>query len=177
MASDRPRWVAPLAFAVAAIGTGIAAAWFWAHPSNALIGTTASELMVPWFYQACAFPPLGLLLTTALVDVLSARRTAGLSALALCAACSLVAIIRLAGLIPLSGHGLFLSAVIVFELLRGAERTPGAFLTAVLGLLVTGYFKLFVWHDGVFFAASVVLGGALAWAVSAMVLAPPRPGR
>lgn len=133
--------------------------------------------MVPWYYQACAFPPLGLLLTTTLADVFSPRRLEGLSALALCGACSVVALIRLSGLIPLSGHGLFLAAVIVFEVRRGSVRVPGTIVTATIGLGLTAFFKLFVWHDGPFFIASVGLGSGLGWAVSAMVLARPRPGR
>lgn len=168
----RAPWVAPLALASAVIGTGLAAAWFWAHPSPVLIGTTPSEFMVPWSYQACAFPPLCVLITTAFADLLNRRWMEGVSALALCAGCSLVALIRLAGLIPLSGHGLFLSAVLVFELRRGPSRAPGALLLAALGLCLTGFFKFFVWHDGLNFGLSAILGSLIGWAVIAST--PPR---
>lgn len=168
----RERGGAPLGLVSAAIGTALAGAWFLAHPSPVLIGTTPSEFLVPWYYQACAFPPLCVLLTTALADLSSRRWSEGVSALALCAACSLVALIRLAGLIPLSGHGLFLSAVLVFELRRGPARARGAMVLAASGLCLTGYFKLFVWHDAINFGLSVLLGSLSGWAVRAST--PPR---
>ena len=157
---------AGLALGTAAFGTALAGAWFHAHPSPVLIGTTPSEFLVPWYYQACAFPPLCVLLTTALIDLFDRKWRDGVSALALCAACSLVALIRLAGFIPVSGHGLFLSAVIVFEV-RRAARAPGAIVLAALGLCVTGFFKLFVWHDTINFGLSLLFGSLSGWLVSA----------
>ncbi|MBL8934549.1 MAG: hypothetical protein JNM69_08340 [Archangium sp.] len=158
--------MAPLALGSAALGTAVAAAWFWAHPSAVLIGTSPGELLVPWYYQASAFPPLCVLLTTAIADLVSRRRVEGVSALALCVACSLVALVRLAGLIPLSGHGLFLSAVLVFELRRGPASARAAVVLATLGLCLTAFFKLFVWHDALNFGGSVVIGSVIGWAAS-----------
>ena len=158
--------MAPVALASAGLGTVLAGAWFWAHPSAVLIGTVPGEFMVPWYYQASAFPPFCVLLTTAIADLLGRRRAAGVSALVLCVACSLVALVRLAGLIPLSGHGLFLSAVLVFELRRGPASARGAVVLATLGLCVTAFFKLFVWHDALNFGGSLMLGSVIGWVAS-----------
>jgi hypothetical protein len=72
--------------------------------------------------------------------------------------------LRLLALVPLSGHALFASSLAVHELLAPrAARTPFALALAVLGLATTAWYKLGVWGDPGWFAASLGLGAAIGW--------------
>lgn len=140
----------------ALLGTAAASAWFWAHPMALVVGLTPQPQLVPWWYQAAAFPPFCALLVRALRDPPRRRAT-----LTLVLASAALAAVRLARWIPLSGHGLFLAAAVVFTW-PSARQPPARFVlgTALAGLVLTGLVK-WTWGDLGFFLASVVAGAAV----------------
>lgn len=153
----RDGWVRTEALAGVLL-TAVAAAWFWAHPMALVIGVTPQPQLVPWWYQAAAFPPFGALLARAVRDAEARRETALL--LGLCAA---LAAVRLLRWIPLSGHGLFLAAALVFTAPPHGLRSRFTFTTAAVGLAVTAAAK-WSWGDLRFFVASALVGGLVgAW--------------
>lgn len=137
-------------------GTGLAAGWFALHPMPLLIGVTVQPVMVPWWYQVAAFPPFMLLVSGVIID-----RTALARRLALLGGASLVALLRLAKFLPVSGHATFLLACVVFCARR--PEVPNArwvVVTASAGLVVTSVYKV-LWGDEVYFLMSLVLGAVL----------------
>ncbi len=137
--------------------TALAAAWFWAHPMALVVGLTPQPQLVPWWYQAAAFPPFGALTLRAVLDGPGRRRV-----VALLAVCSALALLRLLRWIPLSGHGVFLAAAAVFALPRTGTGSLFVLTSSLLGLAVTAWAKV-AWGDEGFFAASVLCGGLIGW--------------
>lgn len=141
---------------VALTGTAVVAWWFSLHPQPLLLGVMPQPTLVPWWYQAAAFPPFLLLATGALLE----RRALG-PRVGLLAGASLVAVVRLAGLIPLSGHATFLAACVVFTW-GGAPipRSRWVLATALVALGLTTAYKM-LWGDEWYFLLSVAAGAAL----------------
>lgn len=138
------------------VGTALIAWWAALHEAPLLIGTTPQATLVPWWYQTVAFPPFLLLLASFLVEP-----RAPWGRLTLLGASSLLAVVRLAGFIPLSGHAVFLAACVAA--VAGGRRFAGApavMVTAALGLAVTAFAK-WRWGDLGWFSVSVVVGAAL----------------
>lgn len=134
--------------------------WFALHPQPLLLGTVAQQQMVPWWYQLSAFPPFFLWLGSFLV-----RPFPVLPRVALLVSSSLVAVVRLMGFVPLSGHALFLSASTVFA---WRCELPLARLSAglsVLGLLQTWAYK-WIWNDLGYCLMSSCIGACIGWACS-----------
>ena len=146
-----------VSLAVAALGTSLVSWWFVLHPLPLLVGTTWHTELVPWWYQACAFPPFFLLVTGLGLD-----REYVLPRIALLGGASAVAVIRLLGFIPLSGHATFLTACLAFASTRQVPQRALLLISALAGLGVTIFYKL-RWGDGVNLAGSVGLGLALAY--------------
>jgi hypothetical protein len=143
--------------AVAILGTALVAWWFALHPMPLRVGVTVQAELVPWWYQACAFPPFFLL-----VGGLVLQREDPWPRVALLGGASAVAVVRLLGFIPLSGHATFLSACLVFAAMtRQVPQRILLLISALLGLGVTTFSKL-RWGDGFYFACSVGAGVALA---------------
>jgi hypothetical protein len=126
------------------------------------------EEFVPAHYQASAFPAFAALVAALAFDVVERSERASWAArLGLLATTSSVAIARLVGAVPLSGHAVLFAAVLAYALLP--PRAPGARIAAVAaapGLVITGYYKLFVWDDPAWFAASLATGAAIGFACS-----------
>jgi hypothetical protein len=126
------------------------------------------EDFVPAHYQASAFPAFAALAAALAIDVVERRERASWAArLALLAVTSSVAIARLGGAVPLSGHAVLFAAVLAYALLP--PRAPGSRIAAVAaapGLVITGYYKVFVWDDSAWFAASLAIGAATGFACS-----------
>lgn len=168
-----------------------AAAWFGFSaipPMQVRVGTDLVNEWVPPHYQAAAFPAFGALLYTLWSDR-HRRNAQWVGRLAILAATSTVAVTRLAGLHPLSGHAVFLAAVTTFEsppfsshpdpkanrppsesthALGSARRSPTLFGSAALGLAITAVYKV-KWGDtfwgGVSVATGVVIGACSRWLV------------
>lgn len=156
---------------LASAGLGIAAyvAFALAPPMRALVGTTPIDAWVPPLYQAAAFPAFGAHLAglASLVRDRS-RARATLARASLLGTLGALAVIRLLGAIPLSGHALFLGAALAFDLRGGGPEARDRRLLAAMGLLVTAYFKLFVWHDVLWLAVSLAAGAGFGAAVRAV---------
>ncbi|HEY1695259.1 MAG TPA: hypothetical protein VGG39_23990 [Polyangiaceae bacterium] len=161
----RPAWL--LAFAVAAA----LAAWaVFAHlpPMPVRVGRAAIDAVVPLGYQLSVFPAFGAFAGAVLLDALRGDdRPTLLPRAALVVVTSLLALGRLGGALPLSGHTLFLFAVLGYELAPPTDRDAPLSLALVIpALLVVGWSKLVVWSDPAWFGASalagLVLGAALA---------------
>lgn len=124
------------------------------------IGMSAVDTGVPLGYQVSVFPALGAFAAGLGLDVArgEARRTWLPRTLLLGALCAL-AIARLAGALPLSGHALFLFGVLAYAVTAPADRDAHV-LTALAApaLLVVAWCKLVVWGDPVWFGASAVIG-------------------
>jgi len=147
------------------------AIWAWVRPPMRVrVGWDLTDAILPLHYHLSAFPAFGAMVAGvawAFWDRRASRVDQARGALL--AACSVVAVARLGAGIPLSGHAVFLSAAVVFEaLLARAERAPWVGWLAAAGLLVTAWYKLFVWADTAWFLGSVATGvgigaAALRW--------------
>lgn len=147
-----------LLFGATIVGSVAVAWWASRHEAPLLIGTTPQAQLVPWWYQVTAFPPFFLLGGGLWLEWSRARA-------ALLGVSSLVAVVRLAGLVALSGHAVFLSACVVFALVERRFVAARAVLaTSAAGLLITAWSKV-RWGDERWFAASVLVGSALALAL------------
>lgn len=152
---------------LAAACSGVAA---WAGfalvpPMQVRVGRELIDAWVPPHYQAAAFPAFGALLLL----VWRGRRDRGplwLGRVVILGACSSVAVVRLLGAHPLSGHAVFLAAVAAHEAF-GRERSPVLLGSAALGLSVTAAYKA-LWGDTFWGAMSVGAGAAIG-AISRLV--------
>ena len=176
MAPSRPRLFgrgpspAPLpaqrtALLLASSAVVTAAAWavFARLPAMPVrVGMSAVDAAVPLGYQVSVFPALGAFVGALGLDVArrEARRTWLPRLLLLGALCAL-AVARVAGALPLSGHALFLFGVLAYAITAPADRDAHV-LTALAApaLLVVAWCKLVVWGDPVWFGASAVIGAA-----------------
>jgi hypothetical protein len=142
-------------------------------PMPVQVGMDRLDAHVPPHYQASVFPAFTVCVVTLGRDVLrhSARPTWFPRAL-LIGLTGLIAVVRLTGALPLSGHAVFLAAAIGYEAFPplGAE---GKLVIALagLGLLVVGYYKIAVWGDSTWLALSLIAGavigaGSRMWALS-----------
>jgi hypothetical protein len=120
-------------------------------PMVVRVGFAASGATVPLGYQLSVFPVFGAFCGALALDLVRGddRRT-WLPRAALVATTGLLSVARVAGTLPLSGHALFLFAVLGYEL-----------ALVIPSLLVVGWCKLVVWGDPLWFGASAVLGTAL----------------
>jgi hypothetical protein len=144
---------------LAAVALG-AAAWLYfaaRPPALALVGTTPIDEVVPPVYQASAFFAFGAHGAAALVE----RRGERARRVALLAITSAIAVARLTGAIPLSGHAVFLAAAAAFDLRQGSPGRALRLAVVAAALVVTAAFKLFVWHDAAWLVASLVVGAAI----------------
>ncbi len=155
----------------AAVATGGAAAWFGSRPAMlVLAGLRATGERVPLHYQLAAFPAFGALAGAIAVDAASGKR-ARLARAALVAITGAAAIARLQGKLPLSGHALFLAAMLAFEQ-RSAERVPYGRGLAAAGLVVTAYYKV-AWNDALWGALSAAAGALIGAVLARTVQGEP----
>jgi hypothetical protein len=128
----------------------------------------ATGAVVPLGYQLSVFPAFGGCLGALAADTARGEdRRALVSRALLLAVTGLAAVTRLAGALPLSGHALFLFAVLSYELAPPADRDAHVSLALVIpALLVVGWYKLVVWNDGTWFCASAALGLVLGAALA-----------
>jgi hypothetical protein len=143
-----------------------------------LSGLQETGALVPVHYQASVFPAFCWFSAALGLDLIRGAGRASLAPRALLlASTGLLAAARLGGALPLSGHAIFLAAVVGFELgggssgsrahdREGAPTRPAAWLAAP-GLAITAWYKLAVWDDGPWFAASALVGGAMGLACGA----------
>ena len=132
-------------------------------PMIVRVGFAASAATVPLGYQLSVFPAFGAFCGSLALDAVRRddRRT-WLPRAALVAATGLLSVARVAGALPLSGHALFLFAVLGYELAPPTDRdAPVALALVIPALLVVGWCKLVVWRDPGWLGASAVLGAAL----------------
>jgi hypothetical protein len=141
-------------------------------PMPVRVGLAVRGGTVPLGYQVSVFPAFGAFLGALALDVARRHDRRSWIPRALLVACtSLLALSRLAGALPLSGHALFLFAVLGYDLApptadRAAASAPASQAVVSLALvipslLVVGWCKLVVWQDPLWFSASAVLGLAL----------------
>jgi hypothetical protein len=132
-------------------------------PMVVQVGFAASDATVPLGYQLSVFPAFGAFCGALALDVARGddRRTWA-ARFGLVAATGLLSVARVAGTLPLSGHALFLFAVLGYELAPPTDRdAPVALALVIPSLLVVGWCKLVVWGDPVWFGVSAALGVAL----------------
>lgn len=146
-----------------------------------LVGMDVLEgVFVPTHYQASAFPAFFTFTTALGLDLLKGRARGSIAPrAALVGLTGLLSTLRLGGALPLSGHALFLSAALTYSLAAPSppDATPGGGgLTATLataGLAVTAYYKLAVWGDPTWLAASTIVGAAIGGACAKAARASP----
>ncbi|MBL8912642.1 MAG: hypothetical protein JNM17_18255 [Archangium sp.] len=141
------------------LGTVVVAWWYARQNERLLLGTTQQEELVPWWYQASAFPAYFLLLGELVIEPTDRARR-----IALVIIVSAIAIVRVKGLIPLSGHATFLVAAAVFSW----KRSHFVVVAALLGMVMTTTYKI-IWHDYLWGSLSVLIGGLIGLATR------PRP--
>lgn len=138
------------------------------EPMHVQIGLSRVDATVPLGYQLSVFPAFGAFVGALALDVARGeeRRTWGPRAL-LVVLLGVLAVARVAGALPLSGHALFLFGALAYEIAPPSDRDSPTVLTLVApALLVVAWCKLAVWGDPLWLAASAGLG-ALAGAVLA----------
>jgi hypothetical protein len=151
------------AFVLMSAALATAAAWALfarLEPMHVQIGLSRVDATVPLGYQLSVFPAFGAFVGALAIDVVRGdeRRTWAPRAL-LVASLGLLAVARVAGALPLSGHALFLFGALAYEIAPPSDRDSTAVLTLVApALLVVGWCKLVVWGDPLWLCASAVLG-------------------
>jgi hypothetical protein len=156
----RTGWV----LAAAAASSLIAWAVFGrVEPMRVMVGTVLTEASVPLGYQIAVFPAFGAFVGALTLDVSRAEeRRSWVPRALVVASTGALSLARLAGALPLSGHALFLFALLGYEIAPPSDRDANLSLALVLpALLVVGWCKLVVWGDPVWFAASAALGLAV----------------
>jgi hypothetical protein len=159
-----PRAAWALAFAV--VATGIA----WAvvarlPPMHVRVGWQPSDASVPLGYQLSVFPAFGAFVGALAIDIVRGdARATWLPRAVLAATLGSLAVARIAGALPLSGHALYLFGALAYEVTAPSDRGADSAVTLSLiapALLVVAWCKLVVWADPLWFAVSALLGAAL----------------
>jgi hypothetical protein len=161
-------------FLAAALVTAVAWAGFHLGPPMPVqVGMVRINETVPADYQASAFPAFTVFVLALVRDVLrDSARSTWLPRAILIGLTGLIAVVRLTGALPLSGHAVFLAAVIAYEVIP--PLSPEGKLAAVLaalGSLIVGYYKIGVWGDWIWLTLSVTAGavigtGSRIWALA-----------
>ena len=146
----------------AAVATAVAWMAFARFPVPVRGGTALHEL-APVQYQVSVVPAFAVFAALLAADVIRRRaRPTWAPRAVLLAVTAALGLVRLHGDVALSGHAVFLCAALAYELVVPVDAEAPLVACAVIpALLVTGWYKLAVWGDGAWFAASVVLGAAL----------------
>jgi hypothetical protein len=142
-------------------------------PMQVLVGLRPIDEVVSPFYQAAAFASFGHLAAQTGSRLWLRDWPSALPALALLTATSGIAVARLSGWIPLSGHAVFLSSALVMAAAGSDEEPLAGGAYAAAGLLVTAVHKV-RWGDLSGFVASSALGLVLGAAACRLT---PRPAR
>jgi hypothetical protein len=174
-------------WAIVAAGAATVVAWVVFSrlpPMPVRMGSVSIDALVPTQYQVSVFPAFAAFVALLAIDVARAQaRHTWAPRAALVAVTGVFALVRLSGAegarvlgsgaegvrvlgsgsaIPISGHALFLGAALAYALAPPVDRSAHVIVAVVIpGLLVTGWYKLVVWGDGAWFAASLVLGAAM----------------
>ena len=122
------------------------------------VGSRPTDAFTPAHYQLCVFPAWGAFAAVLARD-LAVGRDGWMPRLALLSATGALAVARLAGGSPLSGHAVFLAALTAFEL-TASRRTPFALPLALGAFGITAFYK-FRWGDAAGLARSSALGAAI----------------
>lgn len=128
-----------------------------------LVGMTPTDLSVPLGYQLSVFPVFGATVAALALDVAGREaQRAWLPRAALVVTLGVLAAARLAGVVPISGHAVFLFGVIGYEIAPPSDRdAPLLCALAAPAVLVVAWCKLAMWGDPAWFAASAALGAAV----------------
>jgi hypothetical protein len=156
---------------LAALAGAGAYGWFASRPAmNVRVGLQEIDKVVPVHYQASAFPAFGLFAGALALDAVRGRARSTLVPRAvLIGLTGAIALLRLDARVPLSGHAVFLAAMLAHELgARSETRSPLGSALAGAGLGVTAWYKLVVWDDAGWFSASVAVGLAIGAVAVAM---------
>jgi hypothetical protein len=152
-----------LILGAALVGTVLAAVAFSLLPPwRVVVGTQVRDAFVPLHYQLGVFPAYCGFLAAVALDVRNRVWRAWFPRAALALILGTLAVVRLGGALPLSGHALACAALVV-EGLAARRRDESRWIVALAsaGLLLTGWYKLVEWGDPVWFVASVLVGGFL----------------
>jgi hypothetical protein len=137
-------------------------------PMSVRVGRAAVDAVVPLGYQLSVFPAFGAFVGALALDAVRGDdRPTLLPRAGLVVLTGMLAVARIGGALPLSGHGIFLFAVLGYELAPPTDRDAPASLALVIpALLVVGWCKLVVWSDPAWFGLSAVVGCALGAALA-----------
>jgi len=159
-----------LALVAMCAAAATAGGWVWfasRFPSRVMVGTQAIGAWVPPHYQASVLPVFGAYVGALGIDLVSGNRTAWVGRAGLVGIVSTIAGLRLSGWIGLSGHAVCCAALAAESMVRWKRTESGLVVAlAVIGLVVTGWYKLGVWGDRGWFFASVAVGVGLGLACS-----------
>jgi hypothetical protein len=145
--------------ALAALAGGVAAGALFAQrpPMRVRVGMQLSDERVPAHYQASVFFAWSAFVAALALDVARGRERASWPArAALLGATAIVAAQRLSGRSPLSGHAVFLAAMLASD----PAQTPFGRSLAAVGLAVTAVYKL-RWQDARGLALSSAVGALI----------------
>lgn len=154
-----------------------AAAWVGFRalpPMQVRVGSELIGLWVPAHYQAAAFPAFAGLVAVLVRDA-RGRESPWLGRAAVAGTTSAIAVLRLLGTHPLSGHAVFLAALAVHEA-RARPRSPVLLGAAALGLAVTAVYKV-AWGDTFWGAVSIAAGSAIGAAAASVFSSAARAAR
>lgn len=137
-------------------------------PMHPRVGSAILATTVPLGYQLSVFPAFGAFAGALALDVARGEpRRTWLPRAGLLAITGTLAVARLYGALPMSGHALFLFATLAYSATPPADRDAHWSLGACIpALLVVGWCKLVVWGDPLWFGASALLGCAVGVALA-----------
>lgn len=158
------KWEIPLIYGLALLITIIA--WIYFEIQGYPQVVTAKETLTyvtPAIYMIPIFFPLGILLGEVSWNSYQIKdhkyviiNLGGLTVIAT------VSVLRLISKIPLSGHSLILSYYIMQELITNQSRYIFRVMVGFSILLLTSFYKIFLWQDPVTLFLGLI-GGILIW--------------
>jgi hypothetical protein len=151
------------AFVLASAAAVTLAAWILfsrLEPMHVQIGLSRVDATVPLGYQLSVFPAFGAFVGALVLDVArSEERRTWWPRVLLVGLLGVLAVARVAGALPLSGHALFLFGALAYQIAPPSDRDSATVLTLVApALLVVAWCKLVVWGDPLWLGASAMLG-------------------
>lgn len=161
-----------IGLALFAITFSLAAYVFFASrpPMQVLRGFEPISAWVPPLYQASVFPSFAWFVGASIAGPLSrGERMARALLILLTGGLSLI---RLLGALPLSGHALFLCAVLSFGCGRARRLHPldiPAYPLAFAGLCITAFYKFSRWNDTLYGALSIAFGAGIGMLCALMI--------
>ncbi len=147
-------------YSISLILTSLAALYFYLKgypPVNTANGSL--NIITPPIYMIPIFITLGILIGDFLWIFLKEKDYKSASILFLeCLSLGILSFLRIITTIPYSGHTLILSFYLCYYLISNKKRDLTVIFIGILILIITIYFKFFLWNDPITFFLGILFG-------------------